>query len=183
MAKIKFKMSFEKFSFEYEGDQDKAEKLQGGINQLLGSLAETQNQIIEVEARPIESPQHMLLDNSSNNNSNSPKRRNRKAKKNSNGSSPISESETSSEQSNRSARSSKSPIRPLLVRLIQENFFSEKRLVGVVREELSKKGHNYESRGISSSLLSLTRDEHLSRENSSGQWEYIKGKVDVPTGS
>jgi hypothetical protein len=177
MAKIKFKMSFEKFSFEYEGDQEKAEKIQGGINQFFGSLAETQNQIIDVESRQID-PQRLISDTTSNGNS-ATKKRNRKSKKSSNGGHSIEKSTDSSVESNKGSRSSKAPVRPLIVRLVQEGFFSELRQVSAIREELSKKGHNYESRGISSALLSLTRDEYLARENSEGHWEYRKGIKDV----
>lgn len=179
MAKIKFKMSIEKFAFEYEGDQEKAEKLQSGINNFFGSLAETQNQIIDVDARRIE-PKNLISDSAGN--STSPKKHKRRAKKSSSGSASGDASDESSAESTRSSRSNK-PLRPLLVRLIQDNFFSERRPVGAIREELAKKGHNFESRGIATGLLMLTRDEYLERDNSSGNWEYWKGRVDVPAGS
>lgn len=159
----KFKLSLKELNFEFEGDRDTGEKMQKAVNRTLGSLTDAQSQIIDVESKQVDI-QKQIAESTSNGDTKSKKKRAKKSNKS---------------DSAKKSSSSKSPLRPLLIRLVKEDFFSEPRQVSVVREELAKKGHNYESRGISSALLALTRDETIARDNSSGKWEYWRGTKDV----
>ncbi len=51
MAKVKFKFSVEKITFDYEGDQETGQAIAESMNRTLGSLAEAQNAVIDITPR------------------------------------------------------------------------------------------------------------------------------------
>ena len=54
VAKVKFKLSVEKITFEYEGDHDTGLAVNRAMNHTLGSLMEAQNQVIDVTPHEVE---------------------------------------------------------------------------------------------------------------------------------
>lgn len=171
MGKIKFKLSVKELSFEFEGDQETGQRFQNSISKTLNSLTETPNQVIEVEARTI-SDETKLLSESSNGSS---KRRRRRSKK---ASETVTDENGNPIKSARQTRPSGQSCHALTRSLIEENFFAENRTTGDVREELSKKGHHFESNHISSVLLTLTKAKELVRDkNAEDVWVYQKAVV------
>ncbi len=63
MGKIKFKLSVKELSFEFEGDQETGLRFQNAVNKTLNSLADTPNNIIDVESRVI-TDENLLLPSS-----------------------------------------------------------------------------------------------------------------------
>jgi hypothetical protein len=179
MTKIKFKLSLKELSFEFEGDRDTGEKMQTAIGNTLGSLMETQNQIIDVEARQIKDD-YMLPPSLENLN----KPRRRRANKHSktiNGDTTATENGNLAEKAKRTNRPKGQSARDQILLLIQNGFFTTYRSTSEMTEEMSKKGHSFDSSQLSTPLIRLTRQNILSRENSANGWQYIKGSVDVPT--
>lgn len=178
MGKIKFKLSVKELSFEFEGDQETGQRFQNSISKTLNSLTDTPNHVIDVEARQINDIPKLL--EGQNGNSSSSKTRRRKSKK-----VPTASQNGEAGESDEASRprSKRTSIKPLYFALIREGFFDNKRGAGDIRQELSKKGFNFEANEVSAHLLPLTQSGYLSRDDSSGKWEYWKGNVDVPTES
>ena len=168
MGKIKFKLSVKELSFEFEGDQETGQRFQNSISKTLNSLTDTPNHVIDVEARTISNETKLLSENSSNGSS----KRRRKGKKpaeivlDENGN-PI--------KVVRQTRPSGQSCNALVKNLNEENFFSEYRTTNDVREELSKRGHHFESKDVASVLLILTKSKELTRDkNADDIWLYKK---------
>ncbi len=83
----------------------------------------------------------------------------------------------------RTHRSRANSGRSLIIKLIQADYFSTYRSVSDVVSELEKKGHRFDQGHTSTDLLRLTQKDYLVRDNASGNWQYKKGTVDVPTES
>ncbi len=178
MGKIKFKLSVKELSFEFEGDQETGLRFQSAVNKTLNSLADTPNNIIDVESRVI-NDENLLLPSST-----PRKRRKSKRVTASNGSSENGEmGESDGEKRPRTHRSRANSGRSLIIKLIQADYFSTFRSVSDVLSELEKKGHRFDQGHTSTDLLRLTQKDYLIRDNSSGNWQYKKGTVDVPTES
>lgn len=184
MGKIKFKLSVKELNFEFEGDQETGLRFQNSISKTLNSLAETPNQVIDVESRTLED--HQLLSSSNENSTKPIRRRGKRAKTNdleSTSKDEFSSNGNLSEKTKRTNRPKGQSARDQILLLIQNGFFSEYRSVSDIQDALSKKGHNFNSGEISPPLLRLTKKDYLVRDDSSGKWEYKKGIVDVPTES
>lgn len=167
MGKIKFKLSVKELSFEFEGDQETGQRFQNSISKTLNSLTETPNNVIDVEAKIISEQPRLLTENSSNGSS-----KRRKAKK---PAEIVLDENGNPVKSARHTRPSGQSCHALIKSLIEENFFSQNRSTGDVREELSKRGHHFESKNISSVLLKLTQNKLLKREkNAEDIWVYQK---------
>lgn len=148
---VRFKISFKEINIEFEGDVESAQVAQTAVNNLMNSLTEIQNKLLQLETRI---PQGQ---NGSNNQA-----------------APSSKSSRSKRRS-----SGDSPVRSHIIRLKQEGFFDQKRLLGEVRDKLAQQGHHYKSNSMSSPLLALTKSRILSREkNEDGVWIYSKGDND-----
>lgn len=178
MGKIKFKLSLKELNFEFEGDQDIGQRFQNSIAKTLNSLTDTPSQVIDVEAKQINDTTKLL--EGQNGNSATHKSRRKKSRKASNASQNGEASEDNEVTRSRSKRTS---IKPLYFALIREGFFSDRKPAGDVRQELSRKGFNFEANEVAAHLLPLTKDGYLKRDESSGKWEYWKGDVDVPAES
>ena len=177
MAKVKFKFSVEKITFEYEGDHDTGLAVNRAMNHTLGSLVEAQNRAIDVTpepslralpAAPTPPPA---------------RRRPRKHRP----TPPGGQQHTGAEENGHDA-----PAKPTRVqrprsqgftcqanRLIEEGFFSEPRTSEDVRIELSKKAFNFETKNIASQLNDFVRKDYLSKDyNAEGRWAFQKGSND-----
>lgn len=177
MAKIKFKLSLKELNFEFEGDQEVGQRFQNSISKTLNSLTDTPNQVIDVEATQVNDIPKLLESQNGNSASKTRRRRSKKVSAVSQNGEAVESDEVSRPRSKRTS------IKPLYFALIREGFFDSRRGASDVRQELSKKGFNFEANEVAAHLLPLTQGGYLSRDDSSGKWEYWKGNVDAPTES
>jgi len=174
MSRIKFKLALKELVFEFEGDRETGEKMQSAIGRTLDSLTDAQNQVLDVKARTINNQEKLLessLVGSVDRRKPSRRRRGR-----------LANTHNENGQENTGSRST-SELSRLLDQLVQEGYFRQTREVGDVRAELAKRGHHFESRGVATPLLNLTRRGVLQRDNTSGKWQYIEANADVDSGS
>ena len=175
--RVKFKVSIKELTFEFEGDQERAQVLQGRLTDTLGSLAAAQSDVIDVPpsrqlpAAPTPPVQPAKR-----------RRRSRKPLASDNGASAATTSESDSTDENTAAKATRkrrphgTSYRSQVTNLFNEGFFSSKRSSEEVHAELVRRGYNFELRRINESLLAMTQSQKLSRTmNGAGNWEYENG--------
>jgi hypothetical protein len=147
---IHFKIVIKEINIEFDGDMEAAQIAQGAVNNFMNSLTEIQNKLLQLETQ--------IPERSNGSSNQPPPLSKRRAKRRSSG---------------------ESPIKGHIIRLREEGFFEQKRLLGEVRDKLAQQGHNYKSPSISSPILALTKNRILFREkNEEGNWIYWMGDND-----
>ena len=186
--KIKFKMSIEKVTVEFEGDYEHGRALQQGINRTVSGLADLQNRAMGMEDQ---NPNPKLIEQTKTSDSAPPGRRRRgggrrkSAAANGDGSTPETEASGDSEANGDTERRS-SGVSPtgLLVELRKGGFFSEKaRTSGDVLAELHRKGYSMlRANDLTYALRALTQKDVLRRDHDDqqNQWVYAAGTHDEP---
>jgi len=174
--KVKFKVSIKELVFEYEGDNERAQVLQGRITETLGSLAAAQADAIDITpARQLPAAPQVVIP---------PKRRRRARKSSVNGDGSVSATSDveagvevpSEDKAPRKRRARGTSYRGQVIGLMNEGFFKSKRTGEEVRDELIRRGHNFPLNRINEALLSLTQKQKLSRAvNAHSVWEYENG--------
>jgi hypothetical protein len=186
VAKVKFKLSVEKITFEYEGDHHTGLAVNRAMNHTLGSLVEAQNQVIDVTPPEVERasmPAVTALP------SPSARRRHRgRAKptmsRASQGEATETDGESISGKPLRARRARGDSFRNQIYVLIQERYFSKPRRAKEVREEVSRRGHNYDPKNVASDLLWFVQKNYLSRQQDEDSvYAYTKGSKDDFPGS
>lgn len=181
VAKVKFRFSVEKITFEYEGDQDTGLAVNRAMNHMLGSMAEAQNRVIDVTPEP---PMAALPPAPP-----APQRRYAgKVKSAMNGHTVGEVSPANGDpvtpKAPRARRSHGSSFRDQTYHLIREGYFSQQRTAHEIEAELSRRGHHYNPKNIASDLLWFVKKNYLSRDrNDDGKYAYVKGaNNDFPAG-
>src|SRR5271157_361807 len=181
VAKVKFKLSVEKITFEYEGDHDTGLAVNRAINHTLGSLVEAQNQVIDVTPREVERasmPAVTALP------SPSARRRHRGRPKPpmsraSRGETTEMDGESISVKPLRARRARGDSLRNQIYVLLQERYFSKPRRANEIRDEVSRRGHNFDPKNVASDLLWFVRKNYLSRQlDEDSVYVYLKGSKD-----
>jgi hypothetical protein len=67
-----------------------------------------------------------------------------------------------------------STCRGLLEKLLLEGYFEKERLLGIIHEELSRRGYNYDRTAVSHSLTDMVRESILTRVGSMRNYRYIQ---------
>lgn len=180
MAKVKFKLSVEKITFEYEGDHDTGLAVNRAMNHTLGSLVEAQNQVIDVTPNKVERvsmPAATALAGPS-----TRRRLRRRLKPTANESSQDTveaNSDSASVKPLRARRARGDSFRGQIHVLLGEGYFTKSRTATEIREELSRRGHNFDPKNVASDLLWFVRKNYLSRQqNEDGVYAYVKGTND-----
>lgn len=181
MAKVKFRFSVEKITFEYEGDQDTGLAVNRAMNHMLGSMAEAQNRVIDVTPEP---PMAALPPAPS-----MGRRRHRSRPKSATNGQPVVEAlpangDLETPKAARPRRSHGSSFRDQTYQLIREGYFGQRRTAHEIEAELSRRGHHYDPKNIASDLLWFVKKNYLSRDrNDDGKYAYVKGaNDDFPAG-
>ncbi|HEX8424196.1 MAG TPA: hypothetical protein VF634_12320 [Pyrinomonadaceae bacterium] len=170
--KIKFKVSIEKLTFEYEGDRERGAALQSRLTDTLGSLAAAQGDVIDI------TPSRQLPAAPA-----APAPTKRRARRrpsppavNANGASSADSNGAGGDEQAKAARKRKArgtSYRAQISNLVQEGYFKQKRGEQEVRDELHRRGHTFELHRIKEGLLAQTQSKKLDREmNAAGDWEY-----------
>src|SRR5690349_20934218 len=141
--KVKFKVSIKELVFEYEGDRDRAQALQVRITDTLGSLAAAQSDAIDITpARQLAPAPPVVI----------PTKRRRHSRR----VSPIGDdvlvvtsdkdggNESLENKPGRKRRQRGTSYRGQVSILLGEGFFNQKRTGEAVRDELIRRGHNFE---------------------------------------
>ncbi len=181
MARVKFRFSVEKITFEYEGDQDTGLAVNRAMNHTLGSLVEAQNRVIDVTPEP---PMVALPA------APAPTRRRYRSKpKAATNGQPMGEVSLANDDPAtpkvvRQRRSHGSSFRDQTYQLIREGYFGQQRTANELHAESSRRGHHYEPKNIASDLLWLVKKNYLLRDrNEDGKYAYVKGTNDDFPGS
>lgn len=154
MKKVKFRMSIEKLSFEYEGDQETGQNIQQSIQRTLGSLVETQNRLVAPDLNTLEVEAVQVPDNGS-----------------------------AKTRTSRPRRPKGTSARSLILGLREQGFFDQNRAIGDIQTELSKNAHNFKQNHISAALTSLIQKRYLKRDkNDKGNYEYQRGEFNGEPG-
>jgi hypothetical protein len=174
--KVKFKVSIKELVFEYEGDNERAQILQGRITETLGSLAAAQADAIDITpARQLPAAPSVGIP---------PKKRRRSRKPAVDGDGTASTTSDDGagavsldeDKASRKRRPRGSSYRGQVANLLNGGFFKEKRTGEEVRDELIRVGHNFPMNRINDALLALTQKHKLSRTtNAHSVWEYENG--------
>jgi hypothetical protein len=181
MARVKFEVSFEKFTFKYEGDHGTGLAVNRAMNHTFGSLIEAQNRVIDVTPQE---PERLSLPAVATVPGPSARRRHRRRPKQvTNGASPDETTELNgdlaSARAPRGRRVRGDSFREQIYVLIPEKYFTKPRMANEIREELSRRGHNFEAKNAASDLLWLVKKNFLSRQrNEEGVYAYVKGTND-----
>jgi hypothetical protein len=168
--KIKFKISVKELAVEFEGDILTAERIQQQVTGALNNLATAPNRLLDT-GRP--QPAADIIDVQ-------PRRRRRRRSR-------SSAAETSAEgavidlestpsptgESQKSVRRSSDGATALITGLAEGSFFTERKTVGQIREQLSRKGHSFSTSELTPALARLTRDGVLERDKQNNQWVYF----------
>jgi hypothetical protein len=173
VAKVKFKFSAEKISFEFEGDQDTGFGVNRSMSHMFGPMVEPQHRVIDV------TPEHSVAALPA---PATHRRRHRTNPK------PA----TNGQHSDAAAPSNGSSVAPRVVRqrrpqgssfrdqmyvLIREGYLGRRRTASEIEAELSRRGHHFDPKNIASDLLWFVQKEYLSRDrNQDGKYAYVKGR-------
>jgi hypothetical protein len=174
---VKFEISLKELSVKFEGDIQTAERMQSQITGAINSLAAAQNKLLisGQPATPTPAPEIAVA-----------RRRRRRAKKaegidptileadvvSGDGATAESNDGNGNGSEPRRARRSGEGPQQLIERMHADGFFAAARSIADVRAELSRKGHNFESREISPALVRLTKKEVLQRQSTAEGWSY-----------
>lgn len=173
--RIKFKVSIEKLTFEYEGDQQRGAALHDRLTDTLGSLAGAQADVIDVTpTRRLAAPQPP------------PPPAKRRARRrtpatavNADGAPSADSNGAGGDEQQKAARKRKprgTSYTGQINSLLAEGYFKQNRKEEEVREELVRRGHTFEQKRINEALLKLTQSKKLDRDmNGSNEWEYRDG--------
>jgi len=180
VAKVKFKLSVEKITFEYEGDHDTGLAVNRAMNHTLGSLVEAQNQVIDVtphEVERVSMPAVSALAGPST------RRRHRRRLKPTANEASRDTVETNGESTSvkplRARRARGDSFRGQIPVLLREGYFTKSRTATKIRDELSRRGHNFDPKNVASDLLWFVKKNYLSRQqNEDGVYAYVKGTND-----
>jgi hypothetical protein len=180
MAKVKFELSLEKLTFKFEGDQSMGLAVNRAVNHTFGSLVEAQNRVIDVTPHE---PEHPALPAVATVARSTSKHRYRRPTRTTNGdASPEAtdaNGESSATKAPRGRRARGDSFREQLYVLLREKHFAKPQTATMLRDELSRRGHNYDPKNIASDLLWLVKKKFLSRQrNGEGVYEYVKGTND-----
>ncbi|MGL4555837.1 MAG: hypothetical protein ACRC33_32105 [Gemmataceae bacterium] len=162
--KIKFKVTLEKLSFEYEGTREVGQALQAGLSRSLANLVDTQRTAM-LPAPPV--PVHEM----SNGNGDGP--------------SPvvIDQSPRPVQKPKKSRKMTGVSHIGLLRGLKAEGYFGEPRPVEMLREKLKEKGHTLKDSLISARLLDMIQKDELHRKQEGGSWLYKDKPFDESPGT
>jgi hypothetical protein len=182
---VKFELSLEKLTVKFEGDIQIAERFQGEITGALNTLASTQNRMLAAgQAVPAAPPATEPPAAGG-------RRRGRRRKAgpgagidpsildgvtvpSGNGDGSTAADQASASQGAKRQRRSSSGPSALITTLKTDGFFAAKRDIGAIRAALAQKGHSLQSNEVSPSLVSLTKQGVLKREqNEQAQWVYF----------
>jgi hypothetical protein len=154
VAKVKFKLSVEKITFEYDGDHDTGLAVNRAMNHTLGALVEAQNQVIDVTPNKVEGvsmPAVTALTGPST------RRRYRRRLKPTANEASLDTVETNGKSASvkplRARRARGDSLRGLVHVLLREGYFTKSRTATELRDELSRRGHNFDPKNVASDLL------------------------------
>jgi hypothetical protein len=164
---IKFKFSVKELSFEFEGDVEKGERIQRGIQDSLGKLLDTPSRVLPpsnkgdvIDAEIVTNGQR----------DDSP---------------PASDAQEPRRGTRKPNRPRGTTAGARLKALISEGFFAQERALPDIQESLAHKGFNFEAREISAAILPLVQKELLDRrQNDKGNYVYFdKVRIDGQGGN
>jgi hypothetical protein len=168
--KVKFKISIKELSVEFEGDIQTAERIQQQVTGAINNLATAPNRLISGGQQY---PSTDVIDVS-------PTRRRRRRRSGTvevgseEGATQASGVDGGEDSSTRKGVRLGEGQKALIISLVSNNFFGERRTVGDIRDQLSKKGHSFKSNELSPTLGRLTREGVLQRDRSAkNQWVYF----------
>lgn len=173
MAKVKFKFSAEKISFEFEGDQDTGFAVNRSMSHMFGAMAEPQHRVIDV------TPEHSVAALPA---PATYRRRHRsKPKPANNVQQPDAEATSDgvavAARVGRPRRHHSSSFKVQMYALMREGYFGRRRTANEIEGELSRRGHHFDPKNIASDLLWFIKKEYLSRDrNDDGKYAYVKGR-------
>lgn len=175
VAKVKFRFSVEKITFEYEGDHDTGLAVNRAMNHTLGSLVEAQNRVIDVTPEP---PMPALPAAPA-----STRRKHRSKPKAATNGQAVAEGPSNGEPAApkppRQRRPHGASFRDQTYQLIREGYFGQERTATEIHGELSRRGHHFNPKNIASELLWFVQKYYLSRHhNADGKYAYVKGSND-----
>lgn len=169
---MKFKMNIKELSFEFEGDVDQGQKIQGGISKALGDIGALQNEALGLpsaktaDAKIIEAPALVRT------------RRRRRRVETSDTQGDESQVDHDEAGGNAPKSTGSSPTE-LLIGLRKGGFFEGGKTVGDIVSHVNAKGHTkLTSASFSAQLQSLTKRDVLVRTQEDGTWKYSPGTKD-----
>ncbi len=172
MAKVKYKFSAEKISFEFEGDLDTGLAVNRSMSHMFGSLVEPQHRVIDVTPEPSVAALPPPV----------PSRRRQRSKPKAAmdgqpvGTVPSGNGDPGAPKAVRPRRPHGSSFRDQMYPLMREGYFSRRRTASELHAELSRRGHHYDPKNIASDLLWFVKKNYLSRDrNEDGKYAYVKG--------
>jgi hypothetical protein len=159
--KIKFKMSVKELSFEFEGDIETGQRIQNDIRKSLAALTHSPTAVLPADQDVIESEFAPALENGK------PAPDNGKVIK-----------------PRRTRRGKANSPRTLIAGLRRSGFFTQKRDLNAIRDELARSGHNFKPNELSAAVIPLCKKGILKRDQGeNGNYEYVQGEADVDIGT
>ncbi|SRR6266852_3512521 len=170
---VKFEICVKELVVKFEGDIQSAERMHGEVAGALTSLASAQR-LLTAPPKPPPTPAIVTVGSAGGR-----RRSRRRAAVNAGteaaNSDGVAAPESDAGANDEGRQSRRSGAATLITQLKEEQFFNAKRSISEIRQELAKKGHNFQSNEISPVLLSLTQQEVLKRDKDAGlnQWVYF----------